>query len=129
MADTPYAHFVEMDVHPSYGAGNKARTNLVGTVFGARQGPPQGPHYMQRATEASAQFSHDAVRDAFNKAMVVAMSIAKRGHRAGLDFNTKVGARAFGFVKSGMAIGLDSPIGAGTGGGDIHPLDMALGGL
>lgn len=129
MADTPYAHFVEMDVHPSYGAGNKARTNLGGTVFGARQGPPQGPHYMQRATEDSEQASHDTVRDAFNKAMVVAMSIAKRGHRAGLDFNTQVGARAFGFVKSGMAIGLDSPIGAGTGGGDIHPLDMALGGL
>jgi len=129
MADTPYSHFVEMDVHPSYGAGNKARTNLGGTVFGARQGPPQGPHYMQRATEDSEQASHDNVRDAFNKAMVVAMSIAKRGHRAGLDFNTQVGARAFGFVKSGMAIGLDSPIGAGTGGGDIHPLDMALGGL
>lgn len=129
MADTPYAHFVEMDVHPSYGAGNKTRTNLVGTVFGARQGPPQGPHYMQRATEDSEQASHDNVRDAFNKAMVAAMSIAKRGHRAGLDFNTKVGARAFGFVKSGMAIGLDSPIGAGTGGGDIHPLDMALGGM
>jgi hypothetical protein len=61
--------------------------------------------------------------------MVAAMSIAKRGHRAGLDFDTKVGARAFDFVKSGMAIGLDSPIGAGTGGGDIHPLDMVLGGL
>jgi hypothetical protein len=128
-ADTPYAHFVEMDVHPSYGAGNKTRTNLGGTVFGARQGPPQGPHYMQRATEASAQSSHDTVRDAFNKAMVVAMGIAKRGHKAGLDFDTRVGARAFAFVKSGMAIGLDAPISAGSGGSDIHPLDMALGGL
>jgi hypothetical protein len=128
-ADTPYAHFVEMDVHPSYGAGNKTRTNLGGTVFGARQGPPQGPHYMQRATEASAQSSHDTVRDAFNKAMVVAMGIAKRGHKAGLDFDTQVGARAFAFVKSGMAIGLDAPISAGSDGSDIHPLDMALGGL
>jgi CRISPR/Cas system type I-B associated protein Csh2 (Cas7 group RAMP superfamily) len=61
--------------------------------------------------------------------MVVAMGIAKRGHKAGLDFDTRAGARAFAFVKSGMAIGLDAPISAGSGGSDIHPLDMALGGL
>lgn len=132
IADTPYAHFVEADVHTSYSRKTrwtvKSGPTIAGSVFGARQGPPQGPHYMQRATEDTEVESHNNVRSAFNRAIAEAVSSARGSGKGGLDFDTKVGAQSFAFAKAGIDIGLDSPI-SRSGGGDLSPLDMALGGF
>ena len=129
-ANTPYAHFVEMDVHPSYGSANNAMARNPGTtVFGARQGAPQGPHYMRRATEDYAQQAHSNVRDAMNRAIREAIAQASASYSGhGLDFDTKQGALAFGWGKRAAGSRF-AEIAASTAEGGISPLPMDLGGM
>ena len=137
-ADTPYAHFVEMDVHPSYGKKflpsgvdyNWPIKNPGITVFGARQGPPQGPHFMQRAAEDTEQQSHLNIKRAIQKAITHAMATAKAGYNVGrMDFDTRVSRNAYAFAHSAAkAVGTFENT-ARRYGETLHPLDMEVRGL
>ena len=119
-ANTPYAHFVEMDIHPSY----KGNMNAA-PVFGRRQGAPQGPHYMERAMADTLQESQATMYKAVTKGIKMALKMATT--TKGLDFVNGKGAKVAAFVSSaldtGMTIGVPTEFG-------IAPLQsMELGGL
>jgi len=119
-ANTPYAHFVEMDVHPSYTDWNAA------TVFGRRQGGlPQGPHYMERAMADTFQESQATMYKAVTKGIKMALKMATT--KRGLDFATGKGAKAAAFVSSALDTGMT--IGVPTEFGIVPLQSMGLEGL
>ncbi len=130
-ADTPYAHFVEMDVHPSYGARrNAAKVNRWGTVFGARQGDPQGPHYLERAMTDMSQEAQDSMADAINKGIDMGIRSARRGFSSKrMDFSTHKALNAYLFVESAVKAGFSPPEPKYMASGGLNPLDAELRGL
>lgn len=111
-ANTHYAFWVEEDVHPSY----KWRGRTP-SVFGARQGPPQGAHYMARAMADSRQANEVSMAKAVEKAIYGAIKGISGGYnkftKGRLDFDTRTASKASAFVESALDAGLASETSSG----------------
>jgi hypothetical protein len=127
-ANTPYAYFVEDDIHTSYLKNGPPPPS----VFGRRedQGPPQGAHYMARAIADTETASSEAMEAAVAVGIGKALAMATRGNGANLDFKTGRARGAFDFLKSAYKAGMQ--VGYAEGGGawsHVTPLDMAIRGI
>jgi hypothetical protein len=123
-ANTPYAYFVEDDIHTSY-----LKNGPTPSVFGDSpgQGEPQGAHYMARAIADTEKASNEAMEAAVAVGIGKAMTMATRGKGANLDFKTGRARGAFDFLKSAYKAGMQ--VGYVEGGGawsHVTPLDMAI---
>lgn len=104
-ANTRYAYYVEEDIHPSYKFNGRTPT-----VFGARQGPPQGPHFIARAMADTKQAHEVNNAKAVEKAIYGAIKGMSGGYnkftRGRLDFDTRTSNMASRFVDSALSAGL-----------------------
>ena len=122
-ANTPYAHFVEMDAHPSY-KWNGFPPSVFGDSPG--QGPPQGSHYLARAMAQTNAQSQLNINNAVNMGIQQALRTATT--KRGLDFTTKRGQTVAPFIKSAIASGMTIGV-ADTFGGIVPIQSMELEGL
>lgn len=100
-ANTPYAHFVEMGVHPRGGHVLGRRQRAKGFV-------QQGPHFLGRAMADASQNSIKNIDAAVTKAIRTAIASAAKGFNKGtLDFNTQTSMQAARFVSSAAEAGVD----------------------
>jgi hypothetical protein len=124
-ANTPYAYFVEDDIHTSYIINGPPPPSVFGDSEG--QGPPQGAHYMGRAIADTETASSDALWTAVSVGVAKALTMATRGNGTNLDFKTGRAKGAFSFLKSASSAGIG--VGSVNEGGEITPLDMAIRGI
>jgi hypothetical protein len=124
-ANTPYAYFVEDDIHTSYTINGPPPPSVFGDS--EDQGPPQGAHYMARAIADTEKASNEAMEAAVAVGIGKAMTMATRGKGANLDFKTGRAKGAFSFLKSASSAGFGVP--SVNNGGEITPLDMAIRGI
>ena len=112
-ANTRYAFYVEEDVHPSY----KWR-GRVPSIFGARQGPPQGAHYLARAIADTRQKHEESTTRAVEIAIYSAIKGITGGYnkftRTRLDFDTRTSSQASAFVESALQAGLVTETASGS---------------
>jgi hypothetical protein len=131
-ANTPYAYFVEDDIHTSYVINGPPPPSVFGDS--EDQGPPQGPHYMGRAIADTETASSDALWTAVSVGVAKALTMASNASKGkdglpgvNLDFKTGRGRGAFSFLKSASSVGLGVP--SVNEGGEITPLDLAIRGF
>ena len=110
--NTSYAFYVEEDIHPSYKTSPPPPS-----VFGRKQGPPQGPHFLARAMADCKQTHEVSNVKAVEKAIhtVVRGLSGKYDKFTGgyLDFNTRSEGKATRFVESALNAGLAGEMSSG----------------
>lgn len=125
-ANTPYAYFVEDDIHTSYLRNGPPPPSVFGDSPG--QGDPQGAHYMARAIADTETASSAAMDVALQNGILKAIAMASRTYQGGLDVRGSRAAGAFDFLKSVNSVGVGIPSASGVR-TEISPLDMALRGI